>query len=196
MSDEHEDAVSSYQQFVEAQQAMNESVSHEVHLWLEQQDDEALDKIGSILWAGLNFQGWGAQMLGILQYMRKAKFSRCVVCGKNHDAEQQALVEEEHAKMTAEGTAIPGSPFHMGDADAFEAQASKIIGLPTYPEFLKKCFDYNVKASGDQTDPVFCKTCNMRYRDLEDRMLKAPDECPGCWQYNSTGHKFPEPDKQ
>lgn len=190
-----EDPQTQYNQFVEHQQAMNESVSHEVHLWIDQLDDEGLDKVGSLMWAAMNFTGWGAQMLGILQATRKFKYGRCMVCGVNHDKEQQEVIDETHAKMTADGTQIPGSPFRMGDAAAFEAQAQSIIGR-TFPEYLRLCSEYNVTSNVDQDGQVFCKNCNMRYPSLDDRMMNAPDSCSGCHEFAGKGVKFPPPDKQ
>lgn len=197
MSEHHEEdpQQQQYNQFVEIQQAMNESVSHELHLWLEQQDDEALDKIGSLLWAGMNFQGWGAQMLGILQYMRKTKFGRCVVCAKNHDQEQEEAISAEHAKMVAEGASIPGSPFKMGDADAISDLVGDLIGRP-FPEYIRLCHEYNVTSNVDQDGRVFCKNCNMPYPNLDDRMIHPKDHCSGCFEFQGKGIKHPEPGKQ
>jgi len=192
--EEDESQQQQYRQLVEQQEAMNESVSHELHLWLEQQNDDALDKIGSILWAGMNFPGWGAQMLGILQYMRKAKFGRCPVCGVNHDKEQAEAISTEHAKMVAEGTPIPGSPFKMGDADAIGDLVENLIGRP-FPEYFRLCVEYNVTSNIDQDGQVFCKNCNMPYPNLDDRMMNPKDHCSGCFEFQGKGLKFPEPGK-
>jgi hypothetical protein len=171
---------------------MNESVSHEVHAWVEGLTEDELNHLSKIVHACVSYPAWGAQMLGIIQGERRRRFGYCVVCGVNHEKEHENLIKS----TPLEGTPIPGSPFKVGDADAFsEVLQKNLLGM-TYPQFLEKCAEFNVKPQGDQADPVFCRNCNMRYITLEDRMMKSVDDCDGCHQMTKTGQRFPDPEKQ
>ncbi len=186
MSDEDEQVTPA-----EFNQIMTQSVSHEVHGWIEGLDESALVNLQMIINATTNYPLWGAQMIGIIQGEKRRRFGSCVVCSVNHEQEHEDLVKS----TPMPGTPIPGSPFKVGDADAFGKQVENLLGMP-YPEFLQECAKFSVMPQGDQGDPVFCRNCNMRYITLEDRMLKAPDDCGGCHQATKTGQKFPPPDQQ
>lgn len=190
MSDEDE-YMHPMQEQMENMRVMNESVSHELHLWLSTLDNDSLDKVGMILHAGINYQAWGAQMLGFLQGERLHRFGVCPVCSKNHTQEEHDLL----APKPAEGAPIPDSPFRVGDADAMDRMVENLVGR-TFVEYKRLCGEYNVTQNINQDGQVFCKKCNMRYPNLDDRMLNRPDECSGCQQFDSKGVKFPEPGKQ
>lgn len=196
MSDEDE-YMHPMQQQMETVRVMNESVSHELHLWLANLDNDSLDKVGMVLHAGINYPAWGAQMLGFLQGERLHRYGVCPVCQKNHAQEEHDLLAPRPAETppVTEGTPIPGTPFHVGDAAAMDDMAKDLIGR-TFHEYVKLCIEYNVTPNPDQSAQVFCKKCNMRYPNLDDRMLNRIDECSGCQQFDSTGIRFPEPDKQ
>lgn len=194
MSENEDEYGSPFQQQMEAQQIMNESVSHELHLWLETLSNDALDKVAMTIHASINYPAWGAQMVGIIQGMRRFKYGVCPVCSKNHEAEKQEAVESEHARMVAEGTPIPGTPFKMGDAAALEEHIAGLTGRP-FPEYLRLCSEFNVKSNIDQNGVVYCRSCNMPYPNLDDRMINPPDHCSGCYEFGGKGIKHPEPPK-
>lgn len=189
MSEEDEQQEQIHAEF---HQIMTQSVSHEVHAWIEGLSESELGNLQMIINASTNFPMWGAQMIGIIQGEKRRRFGSCIVCSANHEEEHENLVES----TPMPGTPIPGSPFKVGDADAFAQEMEKNLLGMNYPDFLRKCAEFNVKPQGDQGDPVFCKNCNMRYITLEDRMIKPIDDCDGCHQMTKTGQKFPEPDKK
>lgn len=176
----------------EFHQLMTQSVSHEVHAWVESLTEDQLSHLQKIVHASINFPMWGAQMLGIIQGEKRRKFNKCVVCGVDHEKEHELLIQS----TPMPGTPIPDSPFKVGDADAVDDVVNDLIGGMPFPKFLEKCVEFGVMPRGDQTDPVFCKNCNMRYINLKDRMMKDADDCDGCHQFTKTGVKFPPPDKQ
>lgn len=181
-----EDDQNNYQQHIERQQIMNESMSHQVHYWVESLDNDGLENLSMIIQASIGFPGWGAQMMGIIQGERRRKFNRCPVCGNDH--------EKEHKDLVAEGTPIPGTNFRVGDAAAFDDQVANLSGR-NFPAYLRLCHQYGVTSNVDQDGLVYCKNCNMPYPNLDDRMLKEPDDCTGCQVFASTGQKFEEPPK-
>jgi len=172
---------------------MNESVAHEVHLWLENASKDDLINLGMLLHAALGNPAYGWQFIGTIEGELHHRFGRCYVCGNDHEAEKDNAVEATAAEMTADGTPIPGTPFHTGDASAFDNLAQELIGRP-WPQYLELCANYNVRSNVDQDGKVICKTCNMPYPNLDDRMLKEPDDCSGCHQWHATGNKFAAPE--
>jgi hypothetical protein len=178
-----EEDESQYHMQMETQRIMNESVSHDLHYWLGQLDNEGLDKVATVLHAGMNYPAWGTQFLGLIQGERLHRFGVCPVCAKVHE------------RPPAEGTVIPDTPFKMGDAEAIGDLVKNLPDRP-FQEYLRLCGEYNVTSNVEQDGQVFCKKCNMRYPNLDDRMLNSPGECSGCFQFDSKGVKFPEPDKQ
>ena len=58
------------------------------------------------------------------------------------------------------------------------AEAAEEVRATVMVDNMRK---YNLVAAGhDESDGYRCSKCNYFYPSLEDRMLKAPEECPGC----------------
>jgi hypothetical protein len=90
----------------------------------------------------------------------------CPACGKNHDDEIKRLQEEEAAALDPES----------GD-------------MSTRGDRLIQMYEYHVEAVDDDdlTGAVFCTgvisdqgPCGRVWPNLEDRILRRPDECDGC----------------
>jgi hypothetical protein len=176
-----------HQNSLDSARLMNESVAHEVHFWIEALDKAGLTNLGMILHAAISSPGYGTQVIGMIEGELRHRFGRCYVCGEDHDAEKNRSVEQTAKEM---GVPIPGTPFHTGDTEAFDA-----LNIPerTFVQYMELCKKYNVTSAVEQNMQVFCKTCNMPYPDLDDRMIKEPDDCSGCQEWNGKGVKFAPP---
>lgn len=70
-------------------------------------------------------------------------------------------------------------PEHMVNHDDESlAEAAEEVRATVMVDNMRK---YNLVAAGhDESDGYRCRKCNYFYPTIEDRMLKAPEECPGC----------------
>lgn len=165
-----------------------EAISHDVFEWVDTLDHEAIGSLGLLVKAAIDSPEYGYQFLGMLRMHMKHKFNICPVCDKDHDKMYEDLAGEGEVEP---GEPIPGTPFHMGDAEAFDAGALNIPARP-FKETQSLCAEYGVTVPIVGTQ-VFCLNCNQPYMSLDDRMIKRPGDCDGCFQKEKTGEKFPDP---
>lgn len=188
----NEDQNNEYISAVDSSRMMSQSVAHGVYSWVESLERDNLKNLGMLVHAALGNPALGWQVIGMIEGELRHRFKECYVCSQDHDAEAAHMMEATKDQMIGEGIPIPGTPFHTGDADAFEG-----LNIPerTFVQYIALCAKYGVTSAVEQGDEVFCKNCNMRYPDLDDRMIKEPDDCPGCQVFTGTGVKFAPPGK-
>ena len=101
----------------------------------------------------------------------------------------KALVEDELAALD-----LPDKEESPTPRTLTEEELAELYGPPTEPpsehpitlagDAMNK---YNVFSHPSQWPVVYCLGCNYKYPSLEDRMLKAPGDCPGCQMKASQG---------
>lgn len=171
-----------------------EAISHDVFEWMETLSKDGIGMLGLLVKASIDNPEYGYQLLGMLQMHQKYKFNVCPVCDKDHDKMYEDLAGEgEPGPEPKTGDKIPDSPFSVGDAEAFDAGALNIPARP-FKETQSLCAEYGVTVPIVGTQ-VFCLKCNQPYVSLEDRMIKPPGDCDGCYQYEKTGQRFADPFK-
>jgi len=90
----------------------------------------------------------------------------CPNCGVNHDAE---ALEEERAKVQEREPQFVGEVLVKDDNEP----------PPSLQDLMLK---YRVTYTSGAIDDarVTCNDCGYTYPNLNDRMLRDPDTCPGC----------------
>lgn len=174
-------------QFVAQQQAADrahmEAIdrAHRIESFVYGQDKDGLyalslllgqligNKVGTVYWQG--------QVDGLLQ----ERHNVCSVHGVDHDA-----VALEAISKGSTGT---------GDSEAIPDPVIPMPGIPgemlaalqgDLEELDRQMVEYRVSFNLD-TERFYCDDCGMMYPTIEDRMLKSPDDCPGCHQRAGQG---------
>jgi hypothetical protein len=106
---------------------------------------------------------WEGIILSKIAQRRKV----CPACGKDHEKQAQEMLEAERARLAEEG----------GDLGS---RAAVLIQMDQYHVAPVDDGDLlgSVVCTGI-TPPV--EGCGIVYQSLEDRMLRAPDYCSGCF---------------
>lgn len=106
---------------------------------------------------------------GQVANMLQVKYSVCPGCGKDHTEE---LLEQQAAPDQPTEKPAEVVPQHTGPSLTDEDKA--------------KMEEYNLddayEAGSERFIGFICKGCGLLYPSIDDRMLKAPDECHGCQQ--------------
>lgn len=154
---------------------------------------------------------------GVCASMLRVKYDRCPGCGGDHDSAEHLLDGSDSADSAAapgpdssgsEEEIILAQPGPLGEQSIFEnkdafdskplpdtyVDASKPLvgqkGLMT-EDLVKKMVEYNVDDLRDEDTGAIigfkCLGCGMNYQSLEDRMLRAPDDCHGCQHKSAWG---------
>lgn len=132
---------------------------------------------------------WSGQVTALLQ----DRHNVCAIHGVDHDAE--AL-----ASLHAEGSTGTGDTPTYGPEDLardMDAAAASLVA-ERVPEKMIDRINANLEVVGQQmddyrltfnedTERFYCSDCGYMYPTIEDRMLKAPDDCPGCHQRAGQG---------
>lgn len=161
-------------------------------------------------------RGWiAAYYEGVLGTMLKMKFGVCAHCGVDHDAEDLAAhasadsdaAESSDSSDASDETILAeqsdnGTPSLFEEPDAFSSAPLPDVYVDTNRELIgqkgllpvgiiEKMSEYNLDDLRDQdTGQILgfiCLNCGMKYGSLDDRMLKAPDDCSGCHQKAAWG---------
>ncbi len=111
-----------------------------------------------------------AMHLGRLREVIRVRFNKCP-CGALHQDPNDLL--RDSTLSTAQ---TPLSTEEQELANAYTADAKR-------NELMKR---YRVTADGSQRG-VYCTDCMMKYISLSDRMVRDPDDCPGCHLKSSQG---------
>lgn len=107
---------------------------------------------------------------GLIASLLSDKFGHCIACGSKH--------EDELHKIVSEGTVDT-------DNSVPKPWPDLVTGLDT--DTRKNLADYRLNIVTQDYPKVACRDCGMIYQSLEDRMLKAPEDCIGCIQKEKWG---------
>jgi hypothetical protein len=140
---------------------------------------------------------------GMISWELKRRFGICVTCGKNHDEELTAPTEEHPLVKEAENTMRP-----LTEAEKFFSTPEEIAADEdqTLPIFLGSLNEDQIALMKEyHLDDVYdgetqellhfaCtgiqgmkQGCGVTYPSIEDRMLKGPEECSGCFSRMAQG---------
>jgi hypothetical protein len=132
------------------------------------------------------YEGW---ITSILHY----KFQVCTSCGKDHaDEDLKALTVVPEPEP--ESQEIPGQEELLSRQDVIDLDKmtapvpAELLYMRLTPEaYDAKMEEYRVRTPmagevqmEDGEAPVICKDCGSLYQSLDDRIVKAPDDCWGC----------------
>lgn len=163
----------------ERQEMQADAIRHDIDNLLESLTLEEVTTLRYIIRQMTHNEHYGPYLDGTLGAMLKYKFGVCG-CGHNHEADLLAMHD----------TPVVPSPEQV-EAYGSDAQAVAEHGEPFEPvnqaEFDAKLEEYNLRhpepgevTAGPGEYPFVCKGCGMLYQSIEDRMLRAADDCAGC----------------
>lgn len=170
---------------LDKQQMVSEALTHDVERFFAELSIDQLVTL-RMIFHGITAQGDGrvaAYYEGRVAGMLAGKYDVCTGCGRNHDAEALEVLAKEH-KAESEPTVLPAED--EGQGKLFDER----VFAPTYIENLRK---YHVEPVEPQSRVVKCMgitgngPCGMTWPSLDDRMLREPDECDGCFQKQRWG---------
>lgn len=138
-------------------QALDEARRHQLVHWLEERNEEDLLIVRAILMMGEEPRSAHAFIAGLLTYILQDRFGYCAACGENHDK----AAKDEMEEMSKD---VPWADFISKLPDEFTAQLN----------------EHHMELIPGEFPKVKCARCGMPYPNLADRMMKGPDDCPGC----------------
>jgi len=119
------------------------------------------NKVGTVYWQG--------QVDALLQ----ERHNVCAIHGVNHEEEALASLSPEGSTPTGDTELSVPQPM----LDKIEAGLEELDRLMV---------EYRVSFN-ETVEKFYCDDCGYMYPTIEDRMLKAPDDCPGCHLKASQG---------
>lgn len=141
----------------------NSGYTHSVQQFFDSLDEDSMIVMRDIISECGGSAAAASMFTGIISGVLHQKFKRCFACGKNHDEEIASMAESDKS-------ATP----------KIKAWPDVVRDLPS--EFIAELDVYNLNMIKDEFPAVMCNNCGMQYPSLEDRKIKAPDECSGCQQ--------------
>lgn len=115
-------------------------------------------------------ESYAAYLEGIAAATLHVKHNRCAGCGKDHNEELLAPSEKVD---TTEPRVEPGDELMVTDDENLSVEEN-------YKRNLKLFRVAHPEDLPGMGGPVVCVDCSYGYPSLEDRMLRSPDDCPGC----------------
>lgn len=197
-------------------QQLSIDVRHQIEAFMEALDEDQLDTLRFMLHEathhGASFTLW---FEGYLTSMLKQRFGICPACHTNHEAElhkmsgQDASFPEAVALKEAVENRTPLADLQRDDEPTeVEGQMELDFSAPVLPPTTREEYDARKDEGVDtphlgpmvrsdamlayRLEPYddmyfYCRDCGLTYVSLEDRMLKRPDECHGCFLKASQG---------
>lgn len=114
-------------------------------------------------------------LVGILQF----KHNVCASCGVNHEEDAAASM------LTPPDKPVGPDPVEAIPMPSAEPSNALSWSAPAAAQMIR----YRVELTGEG-EQVRCTDCGLRYPNLEDRMLREPDSCHGCFQMAKDGSRF------
>lgn len=123
-----------------------------------------------------------AQWLGMVQHALKSRFNICITCGVNHDEE----ILPQPTQPTPTGDLVV--PWDNESSNLSESEEDE-IELGTDKAIMEVYHLDDLRQEGTGELLGFACTgiegmkgpCGVVYKSIEDRMLKGPEECSGCF---------------
>lgn len=162
-----------FREMLDRQHLENRVTQQEVDRFLEEVPIEQLLTVRTII----RTVSQSAVALGFFDgviYTRLRREGRCTSCGgPDHDH-----AEFERMLLESRDEEEPESSEALIDGTHFTADQHRLMA------------EYNLDDLRDEDTHELlgfvCLNCGMRYPSIEDRMLKPPDECSGC--FRKAGH--------
>ena len=157
-----------------AQHQMHEdSYQHEVVGFIQGLDEAGLRTLKSIITGVDQSEHQGVLLIGYILSQLETRYHLCFACGKDHDV---MLTDLSGQKEQEVGKDEPKKEVPWVDF---------VRDLPA--GILARLEEYGMGLIPDQWPLVVCNNCGLEYQSLEDRMVKAPDDCHGCQQKAAWG---------
>lgn len=128
---------------------------------------------------------------GVCQSILTYRYNVCAGCGVDHAEEfAKELLDEAPREPNLD---VPDgiSPDQLTFDDAIAADQPQLIAdkideaeLADRRELMDR---YNVEEDPNLAPFLRCRGCGLTYVSLEDRMVKAPDDCHGCTHKSKWG---------
>lgn len=148
------------------------------HAWQRLIEELSLDQLRALKMmfhlAGSSDHQLAWQWEAMVAWEAKKRFGICMTCGVNHDEELRNETASIPAKMPSEQD-DPFSIFTISDSDR---ELMEKYHLDDVYDEKSGAFLY-FKCTGIQG---MRGECGVTYPSLEDRLMKAPEECSGCHQ--------------
>ena len=154
---------------------------HSVQRFFDELDK---DQLVTFRWMLRNMGMGGSQLAqyyeGQISQILYTKFNICPGCMVNHDEEVAEQLQGEHQKHVAASVGTH-------DPKQVPAIALNEDGTRYHTDTeIAQMLEYNIDDAYEEGTTNFlgyiCKGCGTIYVSIEDRMLRAPDECSGCIQ--------------
>ena len=158
--------------FMERQDMLGESYRHDVQRMFDEMSKEHLLTLRIMLnqFSSENDLRLTSYYEGVVAATLALRFDVCGGCGKNHDEE---LLKNEKTEVT----------------DLVTDFVTNEVPLST--EQLDQMTTYHLDDLRDEDSGQLlgftCTLCGLRYVSIEDRMLKSPDNCHGCYLKSAHG---------
>lgn len=121
---------------------------------------------------------------GVVAATLAHRFDVCGGCGINHSDE--VLDETAPDEPDEDLAEVPMKAADLFGISMVEGGLSELS-----VEQFKQMEEYNLDDVRDETTlkllGFICKGCGLRYVSIEDRMLRAPDACHGCYLKSAHG---------
>lgn len=117
-----------------------------------------------------------AMTAGRLLQMRASRMNTCVVDGIDHDAQLAGM----------SGQAVPEEPTEDLPTEPPVVDEERVNRARQMHENMQT-YRLHWRETPDGTPQLACKDCDYPYPSLADRMLKPPDDCPGCLHRSKWG---------
>lgn len=145
---------------MEHHEMANSNIRHQVYKLFEDQSQENLQMLIILLHSlGKKATYWAGYSVAVMH----RRFNLCPADGQNHDEELKSVADPQGE--------MPWEDF-----------------VHTVPDdVLRKMNEYNVNFIPNEWPKVRCERCGMMYVSLEDRMLRDPEACAGCFSKSAHG---------
>ena len=150
-------------------QMHEDSYQHEVVNFIRGLDESGLRTLKGMITGIDQSETQGVLLIGYILSQLEARYSLCFACGKDHEAMLTDLSGQKEPKVIKKN--VHWSEF--------------VKSLPA--GIIARLEEYHLDLIPDQWPVVACNKCGLEYQSLEDRMVKAPDECHGCQQKAAWG---------
>jgi hypothetical protein len=163
--------------YIERQENSSLVYQHRVSHFFSSLNEEQLSIIRDIISSISGDERLGGYYGGITTMLLVKDHGYCMACGGKHDDELARLLRE-HSEQEEEE--------EKEEEEEDRPSGSKWSDYVLTDETSEALADYRVNLL-DPPPQVACRDCGMIYPSLEDRMLKPPDYCSGCFSKAAHG---------
>jgi hypothetical protein len=159
--------------------------SHAVYRLFEELNEDQIETLARLLRGVAGDESMASYYIGILAAQSARRTGNCLACGRNHEADAHAL---------ADGSAGPGVDTDTSEPASAPQQPPMDGGNPYVPGTMGAMIENAVKYHVEPVDEggyhgkMRCTgisgsngPCGIIYQSLEDRMLRGPEVCSGCF---------------